>query len=269
MESRIRVGRRFDPRWPSGTTGTAWITHNLIDEYQKGGIVVDNQDSFATIDHNEIVGPWPPAGSDRTERHPGQPERGCGRRVTTSSPRTRTSGAITAQASCCSGHRSTLTRRMARSRHRPMPSTSITTRSSRNDDGIALYDTDISVISHNRSYQQRRYDGIYVNFRSMGNTIDHNDAYLNTEHDCHDDSPEPAQPEPRTSGSTTRVTPRTALDSAREQRSSRRAPTSRWQRERAAEPPSLRSELSLLGRRRRAPHEDPAPQRPDHARRDE
>ena len=57
-----------------------------------------------------------------------------------------------------------------------------------NDDGIALYDTDISFISHNRSYQQRRYDGIYVNSASMGNTIDHNDAYLNFEHDCHDDS---------------------------------------------------------------------------------
>ena len=54
----VLVGRRATARGPTGY-GTAWITHNLIDEYQKGGIVVDNVGSFATIDHNEIVGPGP------------------------------------------------------------------------------------------------------------------------------------------------------------------------------------------------------------------
>src|SRR6188472_138834 len=46
----VLVGRNFE-----GTTGTAWITHNEIDRYQKGAIVVDNAGSYATIDHNSIV----------------------------------------------------------------------------------------------------------------------------------------------------------------------------------------------------------------------
>ena len=49
----IRVGRRFEPGGPQA--GSAWITHNRIDKYQKGGIVIDGANSSATIDHNEIV----------------------------------------------------------------------------------------------------------------------------------------------------------------------------------------------------------------------
>jgi parallel beta-helix repeat protein len=52
----ILVGRAAD-----GTTGTAIITHNLIDDYQKGGIVVDNKGSSAEIDHNTIIGQGPTA----------------------------------------------------------------------------------------------------------------------------------------------------------------------------------------------------------------
>jgi parallel beta-helix repeat protein len=40
-------------------TGTAVIRKNLIDDYQKGGIVIDNVGSTATIEHNEIVGAGP------------------------------------------------------------------------------------------------------------------------------------------------------------------------------------------------------------------
>lgn len=57
-----------------------------------------------------------------------------------------------------------------------------------NDDGISLYDSDQETISHNDSHDQFVYDGLYADSSSMGNTIDHNDAYRNTEHDCHDDS---------------------------------------------------------------------------------
>jgi parallel beta-helix repeat protein len=52
----ILVGRRAE-----GQVGTAWIRHNRIDLYQKGGIVVDNEGSFAEIRQNEIVGEGPTA----------------------------------------------------------------------------------------------------------------------------------------------------------------------------------------------------------------
>jgi parallel beta-helix repeat protein len=47
----ILVGRQL-----GGETGTAWIRNNLIDAYQKGGIVVDNVGSYAEIEKNVITG---------------------------------------------------------------------------------------------------------------------------------------------------------------------------------------------------------------------
>lgn len=47
----IWVGRAF-----AGTTGTATITNNVISGYQKGGIVVDNTGSSATITGNTVTG---------------------------------------------------------------------------------------------------------------------------------------------------------------------------------------------------------------------
>ena len=42
-----------------GQVGTAEISHNLIDRYEKGGVVVDNTGSFAYVHHNRITGPVP------------------------------------------------------------------------------------------------------------------------------------------------------------------------------------------------------------------
>jgi parallel beta-helix repeat protein len=52
----IDVGRASE-----GQTGSATISHNTIDNYQKGGIVVSNTGSSAEIDHNEVVGAGPTA----------------------------------------------------------------------------------------------------------------------------------------------------------------------------------------------------------------
>jgi parallel beta-helix repeat protein len=52
----ILVGRAAE-----GQTGSAIISHNLIDNYEKGGIVVDNAGSSAEIDHNTIIGAGPTA----------------------------------------------------------------------------------------------------------------------------------------------------------------------------------------------------------------
>lgn len=50
----ILVGRNFE-----GTTGTATIMNNVIEDHQKGGIVVDNAGSSATITGNTITGRGP------------------------------------------------------------------------------------------------------------------------------------------------------------------------------------------------------------------
>jgi parallel beta-helix repeat protein len=50
----IDVGRKRD-----ATTGSATISQNTIDNYQKGGILVDNTGSSAEIDHNVVVGVGP------------------------------------------------------------------------------------------------------------------------------------------------------------------------------------------------------------------
>jgi len=52
----IRVGSATD-----GTTGGAVIARNLIDNYQKDGIEVDNTGSSAEIDHNTVIGEGPTA----------------------------------------------------------------------------------------------------------------------------------------------------------------------------------------------------------------
>jgi parallel beta-helix repeat protein len=52
----IRVGQHPNTTFPTGTTGTATISNNTIDGYQKAGIVVDNTGSSAEIDHNTITG---------------------------------------------------------------------------------------------------------------------------------------------------------------------------------------------------------------------
>jgi parallel beta-helix repeat protein len=52
----IDVGRASE-----GQTGSATISYNTIDNYQKGGIVVSNTGSSAVIDHNVVVGAGPTA----------------------------------------------------------------------------------------------------------------------------------------------------------------------------------------------------------------
>ena len=50
----VLVGRAIQ-----GQTGSAVIRQNLIDDYQKGGIVIDGSGSYAEIRQNEVVGSGP------------------------------------------------------------------------------------------------------------------------------------------------------------------------------------------------------------------
>lgn len=50
----VAVGRALAPDGP--TTGSATVVHNLIDQYQKGGVLVDNAGSSAEVAFNDIEG---------------------------------------------------------------------------------------------------------------------------------------------------------------------------------------------------------------------
>jgi hypothetical protein len=53
----VAVGRNLLPDGP--TIGSGTVVHNLIDDYQKGGVLVDNTGSSAEVAYNEIVGAGP------------------------------------------------------------------------------------------------------------------------------------------------------------------------------------------------------------------
>lgn len=53
----VSVGRVLPPDGP--TAGSATVVHNLIDNYQKGGVLVDGASSSAEVAYNEVIGAGP------------------------------------------------------------------------------------------------------------------------------------------------------------------------------------------------------------------
>ena len=167
----VLVGRAFE-----GQTGSAEIDHNLIDRYQKGGVVVDNAGSYGNVHHNEIVGvgPQPVIGQNGI-----QISRGATADVDHNEVYDHVytlggagTGIILFQAN----------------------GTGLTVAYNdvyRNDDGISLYDVDNSLVKHNRSHDQLVWDGLYADSASTGNRLEYNRMERNVEHDCHDDSAGP------------------------------------------------------------------------------
>jgi hypothetical protein len=164
----VRVGSRF-----LETAGTAEITHNLIDRYQKGGIVIDG-DSHGDVHHNEIVGVGP---QPAIAPNGAQVSRGATADVhhneisgnSYSVGGAAGTGIILFEANGAGltvGHNEVY----------------------RNDDGISLYGVDGSLIEHNFSHDHALFDGMYADGDSMGNRIAYNRMERNFEHDCHDDS---------------------------------------------------------------------------------
>lgn len=164
-------------RSSQSSVGSADVSQNVIDEYQKGGVVVDNAGSDADVDHNEIaaadevqnviapngvqISRGATARVDHNEVSQnvflGNPNAGNGTGILLFEPR---AGGV-------------------RVDHNDV---------SENDDGIDLTDADRERVEENRSHDNRLYDGIFVNEDSAGNLIKGNLLFGNTEHDCHDDS---------------------------------------------------------------------------------
>jgi parallel beta-helix repeat protein len=163
----VLVGRNFE-----ATVGSAEISHNLIDRYQKGGVVIDNVGSFGNVHHNQIVGP----GLQFTIAPNGiQVSRGAN---------------ATADHNSVTGNNYGFPLVAAGTGillYRSGSNVSIGYNDVfKNDDGISLYTTTGALIEHNNSHEQIFYDGLFADTDTSGNTFSHNKADNNAEFDCDD-----------------------------------------------------------------------------------
>jgi hypothetical protein len=155
-----------------GETGSGTVVHNLIDQYQKGGTVVDNAGSSAEVAFNDIEGFGP---TSATAQNGIQASRGADADI----------------------HQNVV------SKNNYIPSTNDATgillfqenntgtsvhdnSTTLNDDGIYLSETTGTLISHNSS-ANNDVTGITADSSSSSNTISYNHASGNLI-DCEDDS---------------------------------------------------------------------------------
>jgi parallel beta-helix repeat protein len=170
----VQIGRNFEGQSASGI-----VTHNLIDDYQKTGVVVDGllmgAANTATVDHNEIVGVGPTGiiaqngiqisrGAVATVDH-----NDISRNVYTGTTAA-SEGLLLFQA----GASGSIDHNKAYL----------------NDDGVSLYTTSSLLVGNNK-LTDNTYDGIYADTDTANNQISHNDAKNNGAFDCEDNSAGP------------------------------------------------------------------------------
>jgi parallel beta-helix repeat protein len=185
----VLIGRNFEATYGSGT-----IVHNLIDDYQKGGIVVDGLlppdgggflaptnapplVSRATVAYNEVDGIGPTA---VIAQNGIQISRGAIANVHHNvvqnniySPATTTGEGILLYQ--LSSSETTVNHNEVRN----------------NTDGIALYTTSNVEVGWNHSHDNAPYDGLFADSDTTHNTIEHNLLKHNGEFDCDDISAGP------------------------------------------------------------------------------
>lgn len=184
----ILVGRLFE-----GQTGTATIRKNLIDNYQKGGIVVDNVGSSADIKDNDVTGVGPTA---LIAQNGIQVSRGATANVQKNdisqnvyTPQTVVStgillfepGSVTVEHNEASSNDVNIY-----AFNSPGPVIRHNKVSGGAFDGIALTgETTGADVSHNTSLNNG-FDGIFVDETSTGNSITHNKMHGNAVFDAED-----------------------------------------------------------------------------------
>jgi hypothetical protein len=180
----VLIGRNFEATYGSGT-----IVHNLIDDYQKGGIVVDGQlppdgggflapttapppVSHAEVAYNEVDGIGPTA---LIAQNGIQISRGAIANVhhnvvqdNVYSPATTTGEGILLYQVTSS--ETTVNHNEVRN----------------NSDGIGLYTTRNVEVGWNHSHDNAPYDGLFADSDTAHNTIEHNLLKGNAEFDCDD-----------------------------------------------------------------------------------
>jgi parallel beta-helix repeat protein len=195
----VQIGRG-NPADGGPTAGTADVTQNTIDNYQKTGVVVQSAGSSAKVDHNDIagIGPTPLIAQNGVQVGVG------GTAVVTQneisdnqySPQTTSSTGVllvNSDAGTVVSHND-----IARNDEGIYVSTDGAD-VSHNDsddntfDGIGLIGANGNEVGHN-SASGNGFDGIYAGSNSANNQIEHNQLDSNAEHDCHDDSNGPNNP---------------------------------------------------------------------------
>jgi parallel beta-helix repeat protein len=182
----VRVGRNFDM---PGTVGSATIVHNVIDNYQKGGIVVDGllagpPFSQAEVAYNQVqgVGPTPVIAQNGIQVSRGAIANVHNNTVSGNSyitvpplPPTTSVGILLFEDSS--------------------PNTQVSHNEVyANDEGIGLYTTTNTTISHNSAHDNLSGDGLFADSDTANNVISYNRFENNTQFDCEDLSSNPGNP---------------------------------------------------------------------------
>jgi hypothetical protein len=174
----VLVGRNSQ-----NTYGSATVVHNLIDNYQKGGIVVDGQlaanapPSHAEVAFNEVagVGPTPVLAQNGI-----QVSRGAYANV---------------HHNVVYGNVYSLFPFYGEGILLFETATTQTTihhnKVYDNADGIGLYDTQNIEVGWNHSHDNAPYEGLYADPDTRENVIEHNKLVFNADVDCYDDTAGP------------------------------------------------------------------------------
>jgi hypothetical protein len=188
----VEIGRHFE-----GETGTGRLFGNEIDDYQKGGIYVDNAGSTLIAAGNVVRGPdqsGNPVGNAIAATNGVQISRGADAYFDHNAVLDNTfpgvknplgvfiDGLEPGQASGIIVFANTGD---DGSQGDVKISDNLV---QRNDANIALFNKDKSVIDHNSLLDAPFYDGLFADADSSGNRFTSNTALRNKEHDCHDDS---------------------------------------------------------------------------------
>jgi len=170
----VLIGRNFEGELGSGT-----VVHNLIDRYQKGGVVVDGlivgESSLAEVAFNEIVG---------TGMTPVIAQNGVqvSRNAIAEVPHNRISLSNFGPLDTVSEGVILFQVNGGTHAHHNV--------SFLNDDGIGLHFMSDAEVSPNRT-ERNDFDGLYANPETAENLLAYNRSSDNLEHDCHDDSIRP------------------------------------------------------------------------------
>jgi hypothetical protein len=168
----VQIGRKAE-----SAAASALVASNVIDDYQKGGVIVDNDGSFGVVSGNVIRaatavqpniapngvqisrGAGAEVSYNKVSRNKylGDPQNGSGSGILLYQP-----GAGKVDVN----HNESFD----------------------NDDGLPLINADREQIRENYSHDNVLFDGLFADADSTQNLFKENVALRNTEHDCHDDS---------------------------------------------------------------------------------
>jgi nitrous oxidase accessory protein NosD len=171
----VQVGRRLELQ-----AGAATLRNNLIDRYQKGGVVVDGEGSSALITQNEVAGDRAPAISAIIAQNGIQISRAASAHVH--------HNLVHDNFFCCNGSNDAASGILLFSTSASVTVDHNVVRD--NGIGIALFEVTSMLVDHN-DVTGNRNDGVAAYNGSADNTISYNHITGNVPVDCRDDTTGP------------------------------------------------------------------------------